>query len=106
MMYAVIFANLLGYTINASINSLVSGAADSRSQGQTLGAVSSLNSLTAVMGPVIGASMLTSVSHLPQGHWGIGAPMYLCAVLQAAALALAWAHFRGMRRAAPLAAPS
>jgi DHA1 family tetracycline resistance protein-like MFS transporter len=94
MMYAVIFANLLGFTVTASVQSMISGAADSRSQGQTMGAVSSLNSLTAVIGPVVGATLLTLVSHLPQGHWGIGAPMYFGAVLQLLGLLLAWVHFR------------
>jgi DHA1 family tetracycline resistance protein-like MFS transporter len=98
MMYAVIFANVLGYTVNAAIQSIVSSAADARSQGQTLGAVSSLNSLTAVIGPVIGAPLLGMVSHLPKGHWGIGAPMYFGAALQALALLLAWLHFSTHRR--------
>ena len=40
-----------------------------------------------------------AVSHLPRGDWRIGAPFYLCAALQCAALALAWIHFRGLRRA-------
>jgi len=99
MMYAVIFANLLGFTVTASLQSIVSGAADERSQGQTLGAVSALNSLTAIIGPVLGASILTGVSHLPQGHWGIGAPMFAGALLQALGLWLAWSHFRRMQRA-------
>ncbi|MGE5118272.1 MAG: MFS transporter [Betaproteobacteria bacterium] len=94
MLYAVIFANLLGFTVAASIQSLVSGAADASTQGQTLGAVSSLNSLTAVVAPMIAGPLLGLVSHLPQGDWRIGAPFYVCAVLQAAALALAWIHFR------------
>ncbi len=94
MMYAVIFANLLGFTVNASVQSMISSAADARSQGQTMGAVSALNSLTAVIGPVVAASLLTAVSHLPQGHWGIGAPMYFGSALQLLGLLLAWAHFR------------
>jgi MFS transporter, DHA1 family, tetracycline resistance protein len=103
MMYAVVFANLLGFTVTASINSIVSGAADARSQGRTLGSVSSLTSLMAVIAPVIGAPMLGMVSHLPPGHWGIGAPLYFAAGLQAIALLLAWSHFRNQRRANPTA---
>ena len=37
MLYAVIFLNVLGYTITASLQSIISGAADHQSQGQTLG---------------------------------------------------------------------
>ncbi|HEV7913384.1 MAG TPA: TCR/Tet family MFS transporter [Albitalea sp.] len=99
MMYVVIVCNLLGFTVAASMQSIISGAADASTQGQTMGAVSSLNSLMAVLAPALGAPLLATVSHLPRGDWRIGAPFYLCAVLQGTALLLAWIHFRGMRRA-------
>ncbi len=99
MMFAIIFVNLLGATVAASIQSLISQAADARNQGQALGAVGGLNSLMAVIAPVIGAPLLAMVSHLPQGDWRIGAPFYFCATLQAAALVLAVTHFRGERAA-------
>jgi DHA1 family tetracycline resistance protein-like MFS transporter len=55
-----------------------------RNQGQTMGAVSVLNSLMAVVAPVIGRDpLMAMVSHLPQGDWRIGAPMFFCAALQA-----------------------
>ena len=101
MMFAVIFVNLLGATVAASIQSIISGAADPGSQGRMLGAVSSLNSLMAVIAPILGAALLGMVSHLPQGDWRIGAPFYFCAALQAAALALAILHFRRGRPPAP-----
>ena len=104
MMYAVIFANVLGFTVSSSIQSIVSGAADDRSQGQTMGAVSALNSLTAVMGPLITTPLLVAVSDLPQGHWAIGAPLYCGALLQAMALFLAWTHFRRAGTLPPRAA--
>ncbi|MCE2689792.1 MAG: MFS transporter [Rubrivivax sp.] len=97
MMYAIIFANLLGFTVTASVQSLVSSAADARTQGQTMGSVSSLNSLTAVVAPVLASPVLMAVSHLPQGDWRIGAPLYFGAVLQFTALLLAWLHFRSTR---------
>jgi DHA1 family tetracycline resistance protein-like MFS transporter len=104
MMYAVIFGNVLGYTVVASLQSIVSGAADADNQGRTLGAVSSLNSLMAVVAPAIGAPLLALVSHLPRGDWRIGAPFFFCAALQLTALILAWIHFRGARRNRPAAA--
>jgi len=58
-----------------------------------------MNSLMAVIAPVIGAPLLGVVSHLPHDDWRIGACFYLCALLQLAALVLAWLHFRGARRA-------
>ena len=76
--------------------------------GQTLGAVSSLNSLTAVVGPLIATPLLMAVSGMPQGHWAIGAPLYFGAALQALALLLAWTHFRrlGPQPAATATAPA
>jgi DHA1 family tetracycline resistance protein-like MFS transporter len=94
MIYAIIFVNLLGATVSASIQSIISGAVDGRTQGQAMGAVGGLNSLTAVIAPLIGAPLLQMVSHLPRGDWRIGAPFYFCALLQAAALGFAVAHFR------------
>ena len=106
MMFAVIFANLLGATVAASVHSIISGAADARSQGQALGAVGGLNSLMAVLAPVLGAPLLSMVSHLPKGDWRIGAPFYFCAALQAAALILAAMHFRRERLAILQSKPS
>jgi len=106
MMFAVIFANLLGATVAASVHSIISGAADARSQGQALGAVGGLNSLMAVLAPVLGAPLLSMVSHLPKGDWRIGAPFYFCAALQAAALVLAATHFRRERLAILQSKPS
>jgi DHA1 family tetracycline resistance protein-like MFS transporter len=97
MMYAVIFLNVLGFTITAAFQSIISSAANPQSQGQTMGAVSSLNSLMAVVAPLFGAPLLAMVSHLPRGDWRIGAPFYFCALLQAASLALAFYHFRSER---------
>jgi len=99
MMYATIFINVLGFTVSASIQSLISGAADASTQGRTLGAVASLNSLMAVVAPMIGAPLLGLVSHLPTGDWRIGAPFYFCALLQAVSLILAARHFRRQRSA-------
>ena len=105
MIYAVIAANLLGNTLGAALQSLVSNAASGTEQGQTMGAISGLNSLAAVVAPMLSTPLLSAVSHLPPGDWRFGTPMYLCAALQALALALAVTHFRGQRRAR-LAAPA
>ena len=99
MMYAVIAVNIFSNTVAASVSSLISSAADSQSQGRTLGAVSSLSGLMAVLAPILGAPLLGLVSHFPRGDWRIGAPFYFCAALQAASLYLAVLHLRRQRRA-------
>jgi DHA1 family tetracycline resistance protein-like MFS transporter len=93
MMFVVIGFNLLGFAAASAMQSIVSNAADESTQGRTMGALSSLNSLMAVVAPVIGAALLAFVSHLPRGDWRIGAPYYFCAALQAAAMLIALRHF-------------
>ena len=103
-MYVVIAFNLLGFTVTASIQGIVSSAADARSQGQTMGSVASLSSLMAVLGPVLGAPLMGAVSHLPTTDWRVGAPFYFCAALQFAAMLVAARHFSRERRLAHAAA--
>jgi MFS transporter, DHA1 family, tetracycline resistance protein len=94
MMYAIIFVNVVGFTVAASIQSLISAAADPSTQGKTMGSLASLNSMMAVLAPIFGAPLLGLVSHYPKGDWRIGAPFYFCAVLQAMSLYVAQRHFR------------
>lgn len=101
MMYAVIAFNLLGNAVAASIQSIVSNAVDARSQGATMGATASLASLMAVLAPVLGAPLMGAVSHLPPADWRVGAPMFFCAALQAAAFLVAAWHFGRLRGPAP-----
>jgi DHA1 family tetracycline resistance protein-like MFS transporter len=98
VMHAVIAVNLLGWTITASIQSIVSNAADARTQGETMGAVSSLASLMAVLAPLLGTPLMAAVSVLPRDDWRVGAPMYFCALLQFAAMGVAVRHFRRRHR--------
>lgn len=97
MMYATVAINVLGFTVSASIQSLISSAADPSMQGRTMGAVASLNSLMAVVAPMFSAPLLGLVSDLPRGDWRIGAPFYFCALLQCLSLILAARHFRQHR---------
>ena len=98
MVYAIIFLNVLGGVASASMQSIISNAADATHQGQTMGAVSSLNSLMAVIAPVIGLELLRWVSHLPPGDVLIGLPFMTCAALQFAAMVLALRFFRRQSR--------
>jgi len=97
MMFVVIGVNLFGVTVATTVQSMISSAADGSSQGQTMGAVTSLNSLMAVVAPMLGAPLLAMVSHLPRGDWRIGAPFFFCAALQVVSLYLAVLHLRRHR---------
>jgi DHA1 family tetracycline resistance protein-like MFS transporter len=104
MLYAIIFLNVLGGVASASMQSIVSNAALATHQGQTMGAVSSLNSLMAVIAPVFGLELLRWVSDLPPAHVLIGLPFLTCAALQLAAMILAIRFFR--RRGVPAVNPA
>ena len=101
MMYVIIAANVFGYMVQPGLQSLVANAVDPTRQGESMGAVSSINSVAAVLGPLMGSPLLATVSHFPQGDWRIGAPFYLCAAIQAVA---AWLGLRYLGRAGNLRA--
>ena len=97
MMYAVIACNVLGFAAGASLQSLISNAADQKAQGQAMGAVAGLSSLMAVIAPIVGPMILQTVAESPPGDWHLGAPYYVCAVLQLAAMVMTVIHFRRHR---------
>lgn len=93
MMMAIVVCNLLGFTVTASVQSLISNAASDREQGTAMGSVASLTSAMAVAAPVIGAALMGSVSHLPTTHWLVGLPFYACSALQVISATIAIRHF-------------
>jgi DHA1 family tetracycline resistance protein-like MFS transporter len=105
MMYAIIACNVLAFGATASVQSLISNSASAHSQGQTMGAVSSLNSLMAVLAPVIGAPLLATVSHFPSHDWRLGAPFYFSALLQAVAAFFAMRYLSTHSASSPDAEP-
>jgi DHA1 family tetracycline resistance protein-like MFS transporter len=99
MFVVIVVGNLVAGGAQASIQSLISNAAGPREQGQTMGSVASLNSLMAVVAPLVSASLLGVVSHRPLGDIWIGLPFYFCALLQAVGAWTAIQHFRRQRAA-------
>jgi DHA1 family tetracycline resistance protein-like MFS transporter len=97
MMYALIALNWLGYAVVPTVQSMVSSAADAKTQGQTMGAVAALTSVAAVFGPAIGAPLLGMVSHLPPGDWRLGAPFFFTSVLLFVATVIYFGRYRAKR---------
>lgn len=93
IMVGAIFLNIAGVAAAPAMQSLISNAADARTQGETMGAVAAINSLMAVISPVAGLGLMALVAELPKTDWRLGAPFYLCALLQLASLVFAWRHF-------------
>ena len=102
MMYAVIALNLLGGVGAAALQGIISNAAGPTQQGKAMGAVSSLNSLMAVLAPLVGLTLLGQVSHLPAGNPLVGLPFYTCAALQATALLITLRFFRSQPPVRPV----
>lgn len=94
MFVVIVVGSFLGGGAAAVVQGLVSNAAGACNQGQTMGAVAAVNSLMAVIAPLISASLLGIVSHLPQGDWRIGLPFYFCAALQLVGTGFVARHFR------------
>nr|WP_315491435.1 MFS transporter [uncultured Rhodoferax sp.] len=97
MLFVIIVLNIFSAATGSNLQSIVSGAADEKIQGRTLGAVSSVNSLMAILAPVAGAGMLAMVSDAPRGDIRLGLPFFVGGLIQALALGLAVWHFQRQR---------
>jgi len=109
MMIAILFANLLAFGVAAALNGIVSKAAPANEQGLAMGSLASLNSLVAVLAPVLGIPLFARVSRLPHADVRVGAPFFLSASLSMLALGLALWHFareRERERLESAAAPA
>ena len=65
MMFPILFSSFLIFTAGPSIQGVVSKSMGPTEQGVTLGAMQSINSLAAVIGPLIAGQILAEVSSLP-----------------------------------------
>ena len=90
MMFPILFSSFLIFTAGPSIQGVVSKTTGPTEQGVTLGAMQSINSLAAVIGPLIAGQILASVSNLPPSDFRVGAHFFFCAALNLAAFLLAW----------------
>jgi len=93
MMYVIVLASLLSFGVASALSAIVSKAASETEQGLAMGSLSSLNSLVAVIAPLLGIPLFARVSRLPRTDVWVGAPFFLSAFLCATALGLAVWHF-------------
>ena len=100
MMFLIIVLNMPSAATNSVLQSLVSSAAGAGIQGRTLGAVSSLNSMMAILAPVAGTGLLSLVSGAPRGDIRLGLPFFVGGVIQLIAMTVAVWHFRRQRKSA------
>lgn len=93
MMFAIIAGNLLGFLLSPTVWSMISNAVDPNAQGESMGSAASINSVAAVLGPLMSGPLLATVSHLPTSDWRFGTPFYICGALQGAAALIAIVYF-------------
>lgn len=93
MMYVIGVANFLSFAVAAALNAVVSKAAPPTEQGLAMGSLSSLNSIVAVLAPLLGTPLFARVSRLDRSDVRVGAPFFLASTLSALALILAIIHF-------------
>ena len=105
MMYLIVVANVFGYMVQPGLQSLVANAVDPTRQGESMGAVSSINSVAAVLAPLLATPLLAAGAGYPQGDWRIGIPFYLCAAIQAVATVIGFRYFSRSRRDDDCAVP-
>jgi DHA1 family tetracycline resistance protein-like MFS transporter len=97
MLFVIIVLNMFSAANGSNLQSIVSGSADESTQGRTLGAVASVNSMMAILAPVAGAGMLALVSDAPRGDIRLGLPFFVGGLIQMLALGLAFWHFQRQR---------
>jgi MFS transporter, DHA1 family, tetracycline resistance protein len=93
MMYAIIVGNVLGSLVSPALQGIISKAVDRQEQGVTMGSLTSINSLMAVIAPLVGTPLLSFVAHYPATDLRAGVTFYVAAAVQACALALGCRHF-------------
>jgi DHA1 family tetracycline resistance protein-like MFS transporter len=94
MMYVFILCNLLAFAAGPALQGIISKASGAGEQGELMGSLQSISSLGVVVMPLIGTAILGAVSHLPANDWRIGSTFFLCAAMQALAIAVARRYFR------------
>lgn len=97
MMYPYMVVYCIGGITNPALQGIMSNQVSDSEQGELQGALTSMMSITSVIGPVVMTSLFAFFTtgqdaiHLP------GAPMYLAALLTVVSLALSWRTLRSFK---------
>jgi MFS transporter, DHA1 family, tetracycline resistance protein len=99
MMYVFILCNLLAFAAGPALQGIISKSSAAGEQGELMGSLQSISSLGTIVMPLAGTAILGAASHLPPHDWRIGSTFYVCAVMQAIAIACARRYFFAHRPA-------
>jgi DHA1 family tetracycline resistance protein-like MFS transporter len=90
LMYVILFMGFLIFTAGPSVQAVVSKLSDPSKQGLTMGSLQAVNSLSMVIGPLVGNAILAQVAHLPPTDIRMGASFFFNAALNLTAFLLLW----------------
>ncbi|MES2298431.1 MAG: MFS transporter [Pseudomonadota bacterium] len=94
LMYVFILCNLLAFAAGPALQGIISKSTGAGEQGELMGSLQAISSLGIVFMPLAGTAILGKVSHLPPQDWRIGSTFFVCAAMQAVAIAVALRYFK------------
>lgn len=90
VMYFTTFIAMLSYTIQPTIQGIISKACPASEQGLAMGALSGMNSLMVIAGTTIGVPVLAYTSKFPPASAIAGLPFFVIILITLSALGLMW----------------
>lgn len=105
MMFAFMGIYALGGIAGPSVQGIISGQVPANEQGEVQGALTSLTSITSIIGPLIMTNLFSFFTDTDAPIYFPGAPYLLGAVLTLVSAGLAWRGFRNARLVAAVDVP-
>jgi len=88
LIYPVMLLHGAGFASTAAMQSEIVVHSDNDERGHSFGHLAALNAVAGMLAPMLGGGAIAAVANLPSNDWRLGAPMFVCAALQALALTL------------------
>lgn len=100
MIYGIIIIGSIGGLAGPAVQGLISNSVGDDEQGAVQGAVTSLESVAGIVGPLITTSLFSHFISVESGHRIPGAPFFSSGIIALIALAAAWFARRSLTRQA------
>jgi MFS transporter, DHA1 family, tetracycline resistance protein len=98
MIYGIIIIGSIGGLAGPAVQGLISNSVGDDEQGAVQGAVTSLESVAGIVGPLITTSLFSHYISVEAGHQIPGAPFFSSGIIALIALAAAWHARRALAR--------
>lgn len=100
MMFAFLVPYCLGGIAGPALQAIMAGHVPPNEQGELQGALTSMMSVTTIVGPLMMTNLFSYFTHSNAPFYFPGAPFFLGAVLMAASAVMAWITLRGEKQVA------